>query len=147
MSSKPITVFLDESWTGQTQVDKGTMLCQTAALDLSECVKKSIHLVSQGFIDLVDQPVESAPIDRFGKGISGIDSMVYRERTEHLNMTLGNAYKTHQIWLIVLYFRSITSSVLASIFLWVKPCCSTWLGIPNSYIKPWAKRHILNINI
>lgn len=25
-----------------------------------------------------------------------------------------------------------TSSALASIFLWVKPCCSTWVGIPSN---------------
>lgn len=34
----------------------------------------------------------------------------------------------------------VTSSVLASIFLWVKPCCSTWLGIPNNCKKDRQKK-------
>lgn len=36
-----------------------------------------------------------------------------------------------------------TSSALASIFLWVKPCCSTWMGIPSSYT---AARRTWNID-
>ena len=52
--------------------------------DLAETISFFSHLVSERFIDLVDQPVESAAIDGFGKGIPGIYCMVHREGTEHL---------------------------------------------------------------
>lgn len=45
----------------------------------------TLHLVLHGFIDPVDQPGESLPVDRFSQSISSIDGVIDRERAEDLH--------------------------------------------------------------
>lgn len=42
------------------------------------------HLVCQRLVELVDQPVEGAAIDGFGKSIPGVNCVFHSKGTEHL---------------------------------------------------------------